>query len=80
MRSFLILSFLLVVFAASASAAPRSTSSRERSPPVSARGLQPTYVTPGGARIFRDDSVPGGYRTDYDPPPAPDDPSRRGGG
>ena len=36
-------------------------------------------VTPTGKRIFRDDSVPGGFRADHDDLPAPDDPSRRGG-
>jgi len=36
-------------------------------------------VTPTGKRIFRDDSVAGGFRADHDDPPAPDDPSRRGG-
>lgn len=79
MRSLLVLSFLLAVVA-SASAAPRSVSNRERSPAVSVRGMQPAYVGPGGSRIYRDDSAPGGFRTDYDPPPAPNDPSRRGGG
>lgn len=79
MRLFLVLSLLLVVFTP-ANAAPRNSSSRERSPPVFVRGAQPSYVAPGGARIYRDDSVPGGFRTDYDPPPEPNDPSRRGGG
>jgi len=37
-------------------------------------------ATPGGVRIYRDDSVPGGLRTDYDDPPAYDDPSKFGGG
>ena len=39
----------------------------------------PSYVTPGGARIYRDDSVPGGLRTDHDDPPAYNDPSKFGG-
>jgi hypothetical protein len=42
--------------------------------------VTPDLVTPGGVRIYRDDSVPGGLRTDHDPPPSYDDPSRRGGG
>lgn len=79
MRPLLVLSFFLVLVA-SASAAPRSTSGRERSPPISVRGMQPSYVAPGGGRVYRDDSVPGGFRTDHDPPPAPNDPSRFGGG
>jgi hypothetical protein len=40
----------------------------------------PGYATPGGVRIYRDDSVPGGLRTDHDDPPAYDDPSKFGGG
>lgn len=79
MRSLLVLSFLLAVVA-SASAAPRNISNRERSPAMSVRAAPPAYVGPGGARIYRDDSAPGGFRTDYDPPPEPNDPSRRGGG
>jgi hypothetical protein len=39
-----------------------------------------SYIAPGGVRIYRDDSVPGGFRTDHDPPPSPNDPSRWGGG
>ncbi len=38
------------------------------------------YVTPGGVRIYRDDSVPGGLRTDHDDPPSYNDPSKFGGG
>ena len=34
----------------------------------------------GGVRIYRDDSVPGGLRTDHDDPPAYDDTSKFGGG
>ncbi|OSI34053.1 hypothetical protein BST65_02105 [Bradyrhizobium canariense] len=40
----------------------------------------PAYVTPGGVRIYRDDSVPGGLRTDHDDPPSYNDPSKFGGG
>jgi hypothetical protein len=40
----------------------------------------PGNVTPGGVRVYRDDSVPGGLRTDHDDPPAYDDPSKFGGG
>jgi hypothetical protein len=40
----------------------------------------PSYVTPGGVRIYRDNSVQGGLRTDHDDPPAYDDPSKFGGG
>lgn len=39
----------------------------------------PSYATPGGPRIYRDDSVPGGLRTYHDDPPALNDPSKWGG-
>ena len=39
----------------------------------------PSYISPSGARIYRDDSVMGGLRTDHDDPPAYDDPSKFGG-
>jgi hypothetical protein len=51
-------------------------------PPFAVRPSQaeiPSYVTPNGVRIYRDDSVPGGLRTDHDPPPGYDDPSKFGG-
>ena len=71
---------LLIAVCASANAA--ATGHRVKSRHVIVRPSQaviPSYVTPGGARIYRDDSVPGGLRTDHDDPPAYDDPSRRGG-
>ena len=40
----------------------------------------PRYVTPSGVWIYRDDSAPGGLRTNHDHPPAYDDPSKFGGG
>jgi len=40
----------------------------------------PGSVTPRGSRVYRDDSVPGGWRTDHDAPPAYDDPSKFSGG
>jgi hypothetical protein len=79
MRSVLALC-LLIALCASASAAARRH--HAKSSPVIVRPSQtmtPSYITPGGARIYRDDSVPGGLRTDHDPPPAPNDPSRFGG-
>jgi hypothetical protein len=39
----------------------------------------PGDITPGGVRIYRDPSVPGGLRTDHDPPPSYNDPSKFGG-
>ena len=40
----------------------------------------PSYTAPNGVRIYRDDSAPGGFRTDHDPPPSYDDASKFGGG
>jgi hypothetical protein len=70
---------LLIALCASADA----KTARHRSKPVIARPNQaviPGYVTPDGVRIYRDDSVQGGLRTDHDDPPAYDDPSKFGGG
>jgi hypothetical protein len=39
----------------------------------------PSYAAPDGVRIYRDDSVPGGFRTDHDDPPSYDNPSKFGG-
>jgi hypothetical protein len=78
MRSLLALC-LLIALCASANAAARGHQSRH----VIVRPSQaviPSYATPGGVRIYRDDSVPGGLRTDHDDPPAYDDPSKFGGG
>jgi hypothetical protein len=74
---------LLIALCASANAAARGRDAKSKSRHVVVRPSQaviPSYVTPGGVRIYRDDSVPGGLRTDHDDPPAYDDPSKFGGG
>ena len=43
------------------------------------QAMIPSYAAPDGVPIYRDDSVPGGLRTDHDDPPAYDDPSKFGG-
>jgi hypothetical protein len=71
---------LSIALCASANAAARG---HAKSRYVIARPSQaviPSNVTPGGVRIYRDYSVPGGWRTDHDDPPAYDDPSKFGGG
>ena len=71
---------LLIALCASANAAARGHhKSRQVIVPPS-QAVIPSYVTPGGVRIYRDDSVPGGLRTDHDNPPAYDDPSKFSGG
>ena len=72
---------LLIALCASANAAARGHHAKSRHGIVRpSRAVIPSDVTPGGARIYRDDSVPGGLRTDHDDPPAYDDPSKFGGG
>jgi hypothetical protein len=75
MRSVISLGFL-IAFCASASAAGVHHTKQRRVISSSS----PDYFTPSGARIYRDDSAPGGFRTDHDDPPSYDDPSRFGGG
>jgi hypothetical protein len=73
---------LCLVFAscASANAAPRWHHNSRQAIARPGQVVTPSYITPGGVRIYRDDSVPGGLRTDHDDPPAYDDPSKFGGG
>jgi len=71
---------VLMALCASADAAARRH--RAASPQVVVRpgAAAPVYVAPDGARIYRDNSVPGGFRTDRDPVPDYDDPSKFSGG
>lgn len=39
----------------------------------------PAYDTPRGVRVYRDDTAPGGFRTDHDEPVAYGDRSKYGG-
>jgi hypothetical protein len=80
MRSFLAVC-LLIGLGASANAAAGAHHAKSRDVIVRpGRAVIPSYAAPGGVRIYRDDSVPGGLRTDHDDPPAYDDPSKFGGG
>lgn len=80
MRSVLALC-LLTALCASTSAAARGHHAKSRRAIVRpSQAVIPSYVTPGGVRIYRDDSVPGGLRTGHDEPPAYNDPSKFGGG
>ena len=80
MRSVLALC-MLIALCASANAAATRQHGQSR-PAVSRPGpaVPSGTVTPRGARVFRDNSVPGGWRTDHDDPPAYNDPSKFGGG
>lgn len=80
MRSIVALSLLLAL-GASANAAQRGRHVDPRAFAGSANAAaSPVYIAPGGERIYRDPSAPGGFRTDHDDPPSPNDPSRLGGG
>jgi hypothetical protein len=70
MRSVLAL-WLLIALCASANAAARGHHAKSRDVIVRpSHAVIPSYAAPGGVRIYRDDSVPGGLRTDQDDPPA----------
>ena len=71
---------LLIALCASGNAATRAHHAKSRHVIVRpSQAFMPAYVTPGGARVYRDDSAPGGFRTDHDPPVSYDDPSKYGG-
>jgi hypothetical protein len=71
---------LLVAWHAPADAARVSHSKLRHAVARPGEAAVQSYIAPGGVRIYRDDSVPGGFRTDHDAPPSPNDPSRWGGG
>jgi hypothetical protein len=72
---------LLIAFCVSATGAATGQHPKSRHSIVRpARDVIPNYVAPGGTRIYRDDTAPGGLRTDHDPPPSYNDPSRFGSG
>ena len=60
---------LLIALCASANAAARGHHAKSRHGIVRpSQAVIPSYASPGGARIYRDDSVPGGLRTYHDDP------------
>jgi hypothetical protein len=79
MRSGLAL-YLLIALCASATAAPRTHHAKSRYGIVRpSQVISPAYISPYGARVYRDDTAPGGFRTDHDPPVSYNDPSKYGG-
>jgi len=77
MRSILIIGLLMTLWA-SANAATLHHH-RTRHHVVIPPGVASSFAAvPDGARIYRDDSVPGGLRTDHDDPPSYNDPSKSG--
>ena len=80
MRSVLALG-LLIALCASANAAATEHHGKPRHVVIRhGPAAIPSYATPGGVQVYRDDSVPGGLRTYHDAPPAYDDPSKFSGG
>ena len=72
---------MLMALCASADAAARRHQAQQRQLIVRpGPAAAPVTTTPDGARIYRDNSAPGGFRTDHDPVPAYDDPSKFSGG
>jgi hypothetical protein len=80
MRSVLALALLIALCASANAAAKGHHAKSPRSIVRPSQAVIPSHVTPDGARIYRDNSVPGGLRTYHDDPPAYDDPSKFGGG
>ena len=70
---------LLIALCTSGNAAARAHHAKSRHVAVRfGQAEMPAYVSPGGVRVYRDDSAPGGYRTDHDAPVSYDDPSKSG--
>jgi hypothetical protein len=80
MRSVLALGLLIALCASANAATGRHHATSQHVIVRPGQAVIPSYVTPDGLRIYRDDSVPGGVRTDHDDPPAYDDPSKFGSG
>ncbi|MBQ8103016.1 MULTISPECIES: hypothetical protein [unclassified Afipia] len=79
MRSGLAICFLIVL-CIPGNAATRAHHAKSKHVISRSQGAVPAFVTPSGAHLYRDDSVPGGYR--IGPGEAPvsyDDPSKYGG-
>ena len=80
MRSVLALGLLIALCASANAAAGRHHAKSQHVIVRPSPAVIPSYATPDGVQIYRDDSVPGGLRTYHDDPPAYDDPSKFGGG
>lgn len=72
--------FFLIALCASGNAATRGHHAKSRHVIVRPNpAFMPSYVTENGVRIYRDETAPGGFRTDGDPPVSYNDPSKYGG-
>jgi hypothetical protein len=80
MRSVLALGLLIALCAPANAATPAHHAKSGYGIVHPSQAVIPSYLTSGGVRIYRDDSVSGGLRTDHDDPPAYNDPSKFGGG
>lgn len=79
MRSVLASGFLIALCVSASAAARGHHAGSEHVIVHPSQAETPGYVAPDGVRIYRDNSVPGGLRTDHDEPPAYNDPSKFGG-
>lgn len=71
---------ILIALCTSGHAATRAHHAKSRHVVVRpSQAVMPAYETPNGVRIYRDDSAPGGFRADHDPPVSYNDPSKFGG-
>ena len=80
MRYVLALGLLVALFAPASVARVNHSKPRHSVVVHPSQAMTPGYIGPGGVRIYRDDSVPGGFRTDHDDPPSYYDSSKFGGG
>ena len=71
---------ILIAFCAAADAAAGRHQAQQRQSVIRPGPTTPIITTPDGARVYRDNSAPGGFRTDRDSVPAYDDPSKFSGG
>ncbi len=71
---------ILIALCTSGNAAARAHHAKSRHVIVrSSQDVMPAYDTPRGVRVYRDDTAPGGFRTDHDEPVAYGDRSKYGG-
>lgn len=71
---------ILIALCTSGDAAAKEHHAKSRHVIVrSNQAAMPAYVTPRGVGVYRDDSAPGGFRTDHDAPVSYNDSSKYGG-
>lgn len=79
MRSALAISLLIVLCMSGNAAAGTHHVKLRSSIARSSQSILPAHVSPHGLRVYRDNTAPGGFRTEHDEPVSYDDPSKFGG-